>query len=87
MFAVVTVAAVIVFFFAARAYSRHQKQFRKQEAEIKHLLALKEKYKTLTKDVMGSAQFNTAFANYHFLRVILDYVNLILRLIGGAGIN
>lgn len=53
--AVVTVAAVIVFFFAARAYSRHQKQFRKQEAEIKHLLALKEKYKTLTKDVILSA--------------------------------
>lgn len=42
---------------------------------------------TLTRDALGSADYNDAFANYHFLRVILDYVNLILRLIGGAGIN
>jgi hypothetical protein len=37
---------------------------------------------TLTKDVLGSAQFNTAFANYHFLIVIFEYINLILRIIG-----
>lgn len=40
---------------------------------------------TLTKDVLGSAQFNTAFANYHFLLVIFEYINLILRIIGAAG--
>lgn len=37
---------------------------------------------TLTKDVQGSAQFNTAFANYHFLLVIFEYINFILRIIG-----
>ncbi len=42
---------------------------------------------TLTKDVMGSAKFNTAFANYHFLIVIFEYINLILRIIGAAGVN
>lgn len=41
----------------------------------------------LTRDALGSADYNDAFANYHFLRVILDYVNLILRIIGAAGIN
>ncbi len=39
---------------------------------------------TLTKDVLGSAQFNTAFANYHFLIVIFEYINLILRIIGAS---
>ena len=42
---------------------------------------------TLTKDVMGSAQFNTAFANYHFLLVIFEYINLLLRIIGATGVN
>ncbi len=42
---------------------------------------------TLTRDVSGSADFNDAFANYHFLKVIFDYINLILRIIGNAGIN
>ncbi len=37
---------------------------------------------TLTKDVHNSAGFNTAFANYHFLLVIFEYINLILRIIG-----
>lgn len=39
---------------------------------------------TLTKDVIGTAGFNTAFANYHFLLVIFEYINLILRIIGTA---
>ena len=39
---------------------------------------------TLTKDVHGSAEFNSAFANYHFLLVIFEYINLILRFIGAA---
>lgn len=36
---------------------------------------------TLTKDVHSTAGFNTAFANYHFLLVIFEYINLILRII------
>lgn len=39
---------------------------------------------TLTKDVHGTAGFNSAFANYHFLLVIFEYINLILRFIGTA---
>ncbi len=42
---------------------------------------------TLTRDVNGSADYNNVFANYHFLKVIFDYINLILRVIGNAGIN
>lgn len=42
---------------------------------------------TLIRDALGSADYNDALANYHFIRVILDYVNLILRIIGAAGIN
>ncbi len=37
---------------------------------------------TLTKDVQGTAGFNSAFANYHFLLVIFEYINFILRIIG-----
>ncbi len=39
---------------------------------------------TLTKDVHSSAKYNTAFANYHFLIVVFDCINLILRFIGAA---
>ncbi len=42
---------------------------------------------TLTRDVFGTADYNNIFANYHFLRVIFDYINLLLRIISGAGIN
>ncbi len=42
---------------------------------------------TLTKDVLGSADYNESFANYHFLRVIFDYINLIFRIIGGSMIG
>ena len=39
---------------------------------------------TLTKDVHGSAGFNSAFENYHFLLVIFEYINLLLRFITTA---
>ncbi len=39
---------------------------------------------TLTRDVFSSADYNDAFANYHFLRVIFDYINTLLRIIGAA---
>ncbi len=48
VFAVVCVVAAVIIFFAARAYSRHNKEFRNQEQEIKRLLALKEKYLNFT---------------------------------------
>ncbi len=39
---------------------------------------------TLTRNVFNSADYNDAFANYHFLRVIFDYINVLLRIINGA---
>lgn len=39
---------------------------------------------TLTRNDLGTAQFNTAFSNYHFLLVIFEYINLLLRIIGAA---
>lgn len=39
---------------------------------------------TLTRDVFSSADYNDAFANYHFLRVIFDYINTLLRIISAA---
>ncbi len=39
---------------------------------------------TLTKSVLGSAQYNVTLSNYHFLLVVFDYINLILRFIDGA---
>lgn len=39
---------------------------------------------TLTRDVFSSADYNDVFANYHFLRVIFDYINTLLRIISGT---
>ncbi len=38
----------------------------------------------LTKNVHGTASYNQDLADYHFIRVILDYINLLLRFIGAA---
>lgn len=38
----------------------------------------------LTRNVFNSADYNDTFANYHFLRVIFDYINVLLRIINGA---
>ena len=38
----------------------------------------------LTRNVFNSADYNEVFANYHFLRVIFDYINVLLRIINGA---
>lgn len=38
----------------------------------------------LTRNVFNSADYNDIFANYHFLRVIFDYINVLLRIINGA---
>lgn len=54
--AAVSVVAAVIFYFAARAYSRHQKEIKAQKAELDRLIALKEKFKTLTQDVILSAE-------------------------------
>ena len=41
----------------------------------------------LTRDVFSSADYNNIFANYHFLRVIFDYINTLLRILGAAGVS
>ena len=38
----------------------------------------------LTRDTFGTADYNDSLANYHFIRVILDYINALLRIINGS---
>ncbi len=38
----------------------------------------------LTRDTFGTADYNTAFGDLHFLLVIFDYINVLLRFIGAA---
>lgn len=38
----------------------------------------------VTRNTFGTAGFNETFADYHFILVIFEYINLILRLINGA---
>ncbi len=38
----------------------------------------------LTRDTFNTADYNTDLANYHFIRVILDYINTLLRIINGS---
>ncbi len=42
---------------------------------------------TITADIVGTEDYNNVFANYHFLKVIFDYISIIFRIIGAAGIN
>ncbi|MBQ7116580.1 MAG: hypothetical protein IJN88_00030 [Clostridia bacterium] len=51
----VCVVAAVIFFFAVRAYSNHNALFKAQEAEMKRLLALKEKYMYFTEEILSSA--------------------------------
>lgn len=53
--AAVIVLFVVVFYFAVRAYSKHMNAYKKEEAEIKRLTALKEKYKTFDEDVIKNS--------------------------------
>lgn len=52
---IVTIVAAVIFYFAGRALSRHNKEYKAQEKEIKRLLELKEKYKNLTADAILNA--------------------------------
>ena len=38
----------------------------------------------LTRNTFNTADYNTDLANYHFIRVILDYINALLRIINGS---
>ena len=38
----------------------------------------------LTRNTFGTADYNDSLANYHFIRVILDYINMLLNIINGA---
>lgn len=38
----------------------------------------------LIRDALGTADFNTAFADMHFIKVIFEYINVLLRFIGAA---
>ncbi len=38
----------------------------------------------LVRDAFGTADYNDAFANYHFIKVVFDYINTLLRFIGAA---
>lgn len=38
----------------------------------------------LVRDAHGSADYNDALADYHFIRVILDYINMLLNIINTA---
>ena len=51
----VCVLAAVVFFLAVRAYSKHNALYRAQEAEMKRLIALKEKYMNFDGDTLENA--------------------------------
>lgn len=55
VFFVVLAIFIVVLNFAAKAYSKHMKSFRAEEAEIKRLTALKEKYKDFSEEAIKSA--------------------------------
>lgn len=56
IFFAVLIVTVVILNFAAKAYSKHAKTFRKQEEEMKRLLALKEKYYNFTKETLSESE-------------------------------
>lgn len=52
VFVVVLIVAAVVFYFAVRAVSDHNRTFKAQEAEMRRLLAIKEKYMYFTEDTL-----------------------------------
>lgn len=48
IFVVVCIIAAVIFYFAGRSYKAYRTSYKNQEAEIKRLIALKEKYVPLT---------------------------------------
>ncbi len=52
VFVVVLIVAAVIFYFAVRAVSNHNRDFKAQESEMRRLLALKEKYMYFTEDTL-----------------------------------
>lgn len=55
VFVAVLAVFIVVLNFAAKAYSKHMKSYKAEEAEIKRLTALKEKYKSLDENTIKNA--------------------------------
>ncbi|MBR6567075.1 MAG: hypothetical protein IKK60_00305 [Clostridia bacterium] len=55
VFVAVCIGAAVIFYFAVRAYSKHNALYKAQETEMKRLLALKEKYMDFTEETLASA--------------------------------
>ncbi len=51
----VCVVAAVIFFFAVRAYSKHNAFYKAQEAEMRRLLELKERYMNFTEETLDTA--------------------------------
>ena len=51
----VIVLFLVVFYFAVRAYSKHMNAYKKEEAELKRLTALKEKYRPFDEETIKNA--------------------------------
>lgn len=54
--AIVCVVFAVIVYFAAKAYKKRMELYRAEEAEIKRLVALKEKYRPVTKEAIESAE-------------------------------
>ncbi len=54
----VTAVAAVIFYFAAKAYRKRMEALRKEEAEIKRLVALKEKFRPITEEAIKTADEN-----------------------------
>ncbi len=60
VFVAVCAVAAVIFYFAGKSYKRYRTSYRNQEAEIKRLIALKEKYVPLTeKAILDSDESET----------------------------
>lgn len=53
---VACIVTAVIMFFAARAYSEHARGFRKQDEEMKRLLALKEKFYNFDKATIDASE-------------------------------
>ena len=55
IFVVVCIVAAFVFYFAGKSYRRYRTSYRNQEAEIKRLIALKERFVPLTEKAIAES--------------------------------
>lgn len=54
VFIVLLIITVVLFYFAAKAYSKHNRTFKAQEEEMRRLLTLKEKYMNFTEETLNA---------------------------------